>query len=148
MATYTGSAAIANAWLLEMAKAANKSSDTFRMLLLNSSWTPSQENDDILADIVANEISGNGYARQAVTMSWTRTNNIATLTFSPVTFTASGGTITARRWAIFDDTVSSPVDPVVAYGLLNNSDADVSILDGRSLIVSAHVTGLYTVTRS
>lgn len=145
--TYTGTIQQPYTWGQASQMSVNVSTDTFIMLLLSSSWTPSQENDDLLADIVAHEISGSGYARQTLTgVSWSRSGSVSTFTFSPVTFTASGGSITARRWAIFDDTVTAITDPVVAWGLLRSDGNDLVIPSGQSAIVRPLAAGLYSTT--
>lgn len=119
-------------------------SDTFRMLLTSSSYTPSADHT-VLADIT-NELTGNGYARYALTQTWTRSGGTVTFDTDNAQFDASGGAITARYAVIYDDTPTAPADPLVAYCLLDNSPADVSAPDGTPLIVRAHADGIYSRT--
>ena len=99
---------------------------------------------ETLSDIT-NELSGNGYARQTITgvaftepvagtWRWDANNPV---------FTASGGSIVARTWWIFDDTPTSPADPLFCYGLLDNTPADVTTTDGNTLTVTLNASGIY-----
>lgn len=143
--TTTGTFYFYKAWGLNQATAQNVSSDTFKCILLSSSYTPDTETDDLLADITANEISGNGYARQTLAgVTWTRSGSTTTFTFNNIEYTASGGTITARRWAIYDDT--STGDMLVCGGLCDSANSDVSAPSGQKLIIRPHASGVYTAT--
>lgn len=147
MPTYTATIGGFYRFGLYAATVANLSADTFKMILLNSSYTPSQENDEKLADIVANEISGSGYSRQTLTnVTWTRSSGVATFDCDPVVFTASGGDITARRYVVYDDTTTSPADLLVCYGLLNSAGTDVTATNGNTLTVTPNASGLFTLT--
>ena len=148
MATTTGSNVMFNSWVEYMAEAANTSSDSFIIGLTTSSWTPNQATMTVLAD-VTNEVSGSGYSRQTLA-SVTSTLSGAVLTFDaadPV-FTASGGSIVARYWFIFDDTVAG--DPLVNYGLLDTTagGTNVTTTAGNTLTFNINASGLFTVTRS
>jgi hypothetical protein len=145
MTSYTGTANIYNSWIEYMAEAANTASDTFKMLLTTSSYTPNQATHTLLSD-VTNEVSGNGYARQTLTVTSTLSTNVLTFDFSDPVFTATGGSIVARYWVIFDDTIAN--DPLVAYGLIDQTPADVTTTDGNTLTFNVNASGLFTVTRS
>lgn len=146
MANYTGSTNVFNSWVEYMAEAANTASDTFVMGLTSSSWTPSQSSHSLLSD-VTNELSGNGYSRQTLTsVTSTRSGAVLTFDFADPVFTASGGSIVARYWFIFDDTVVG--DPLVAYGLIDATPGDVTTTDGNTLTINVNASGLFTVTRS
>lgn len=124
--------------------------DTFLIGLSTSTYVPDDSNHDFLADIT-NEVVGNGYARQTiagVTLTPSATPFGATITFDftdPV-FTATGGSIVARHWWVFDDTTTAPVDALVAHGLLDNTPADVTVTDGNTLTVQINASGFYTIT--
>lgn len=126
--------------------AINLSTDTLKMLLTTSSYTPSASSHTVLADIT-NECSGNGYARATLgSVSWSHSGATATFDFADPTFTASGGSIVARYWAIYDDTPTSPADPLVAYGLLDSTPADVTITSGNTFTFQINASGLFTLT--
>lgn len=100
---------------------ANKALDVFgtndihKVLLSNTA--PNAATHVVKAD--ATEISaGSGYTAGGIDISFnsTRTTGTVTATASNVTWTAAGGTIGPFRYAIlYDDTVSSPVKPLVAW---------------------------------
>lgn len=148
MTVYTGSILIYHSWDEYLATGANASSDTFKIGLSTSSYTPSQSAHTVLADIT-NEVSGNGYARQTLgSVTWTRSGATATFDFADPVFTASGGSIVARYWWIFNDTVSSPTKPLVAYGFVDATPADVTTTDGNTLTFNVNASGLYTLAHT
>lgn len=101
----------------------------FKVLLTTSSYTPSAASHTQISDIT-NELSGSGYARYTLTATWTRSGATVTFDSDDATFTASGGSITARYAVIFDDTTTSPADALVCYCVLDSTPADVTVTDG------------------
>ena len=145
MATTTGTINIYDSFIRDKSNGTmDLDGDTFIMGLSTSTYVPNQGTHEDLADIT-NEVSGNGYARQTLT-SVTFTEPVAgTWQFdsaNPV-FTASGGSIVARFWWVFDDTPASPLDPLCFYGLLDQTPADVTTTDGNTLTVTVHASGYY-----
>lgn len=146
MASYTGTTNIFNSWTEYLAEGANLGSDSFIMGLTTSTWTPNQATHSLLSD-VTNEVSGSGYARQTLaSITSNRSGAVLTFDFADPVFTASGGSIVARYWFIFDDTLVS--DPLVAYGLIDSTPADVTTTTGNTLTINVNASGLFTVTRS
>ncbi len=146
MATTTGTVIIYDSWKKYMATVANLATDTFKIGLTTSSYTPSQSAHETLSDIT-NEVSGNGYARQTLgSVTWNEASGTVTFDFTDPVFSASGGSITARYFFIYDDTPTSPADPLVCYGLLDDSPADVVTTDGNTLTFNVNASGLYTLS--
>ena len=85
------------------------------------------------ATTATNEVSGNGYAAQTVTGSWTQSGSSSTFTTTLPSFTASGGDIVARYAAIVDTTAVP--DLVVAHCILDDTPADVTITDGNTMTI-------------
>ena len=145
MPSYTGATSIYNYWAEYIAKAADLAADTFKCLLTTSAYTPNLSTHSVLADIT-NEVSGNGYARQTLAgVSFSQSGGSAKFLCDPIVFTASGGSITARRAIIYDDSVASPVKPLICAILLNNADVDVVTTNGNTLTVQIPGTGLFTL---
>lgn len=107
--------------------------DTIRVMLLNNSHSFVAEND-VKADIVANEISGTGYtangaalASKAVTVDDTDDEGV----FDAADLTWSTATITAYHAVIYDDTIASPADPLIGSidfgGAQSSSAGDFTI---------------------
>lgn len=93
------------------------STDTFKTMLVTSSYTPSQTTHTKRSD-VTNEASGTGYtaggATTTVTLTKDTTNNKETLTFSAVSWATS--TITARGAVIYKSRGgASSADELVGY---------------------------------
>jgi len=93
------------------------------------------------ATTATNEVSGNGYAAQALTGTWTQAGPISTFDGNDVSFTASGGSIVARYAAVINTTLTP--DLVVAHCLLDNTPADVTVTDGNSLNVNMNASGIF-----
>lgn len=145
MPSYTNTFTLYNSWSEDIGKAANCATDTFKMGLTSSSYTPAQTHT-ILTDIT-NELSGNGYARVTLAnVVFTRTTNVTKFSCDSAVFTASGGSIVGRYFFIYDDTVAN--DPLVGYGLIDSSNADVTTTTGNTLTISPNAAGWFTSTRS
>jgi len=146
MSVYTGTINIYNSWREYLAANAVLGTDVFKLLLTTSSYTPNLNTHTVLADIT-NEVSGNGYARATLgSISWTHSGAVATFTSGSAVFTASGGSIVARNYVIYDDSVASPVKPLVCYGLLDNSIADITVTDGNTLTWTPNASGIFTLS--
>lgn len=94
---------------------AGSGADTCKIMLSNTA--PNVSTHAVRAD--ATEISaGNGYTSGGTTATnvGTRSSGTFTLAGTDVVFTASGGTIGPFRYAIlYNDTPTSPADPLIAY---------------------------------
>ena len=115
-------------------------------LFLSTSNAGTLTNDN-LADLT-NEVSGNGYARDTTnTVTYTESAGVVTydVTTDPV-YTASGGSIVARRAVLFDDTPASPADPLICTCLLDATPADVTVVDGNTLTIQIAAAGIFTIS--
>jgi hypothetical protein len=120
------------------------SSGNIVAILVSSSYTPNLDSHHYISDIT-NELSGNGYSRQTLTYSGvTRvsedTSNKTIFTSEKVEFTASGGSIVARRMLLAKDTGTPSTSPILCNILLDNSPADVTVASGNKLSVSPDAT--------
>jgi hypothetical protein len=111
---------------------AGSDSDTMKVALSNTA--PSASGDAILTD--ASEISaGNGYTAGGTSVQnvGTRSGGTITCTGTKVVFTASGGAIAQFRYVIlYNDTPTSPVDPLVAYW---DHGSAVDLADGETFTI-------------
>lgn len=91
-------------------KALNKEidwdSDTIKVALVGSAYSPNQDTHDYLDDVIANEVTGTGYtaggqALASKTITYDAANNVTVLDAADVTWGSS--TITARYAVIYDD---------------------------------------------
>jgi hypothetical protein len=97
-----------------LAKALNKEvdfdSDTIKVALVSSSYTPNQDTHDYWDDVVSNEVTGTGYTTggstlASKTVSYDAANNVIVLDAADVTWSSS--TITARYAVVYNDSGST-----------------------------------------
>lgn len=89
--------------------------DTIKVMLTTSSYTPNQDTHDYVDDIT-NEVSGTGYTAGGATLA-SKTNTISTNvnTLDAADVTWSSSTITARYGVIYKDTGTPSTSPLIAY---------------------------------
>lgn len=119
-------------------KVHNLGSDTLRVMWTNSA--PNAATAAVKADLT--EISaGNGYTAggTAVTItSSAQSGGTYKLIGNDVVFTASGGSFAAARYAVlYNDTPTSPADPLIGYWDYGSS---FTLLDGESITVDFDAT--------
>ena len=97
-----------------LAKALNKEvdfdSDTIKVALVTSSYTPNQDTHDYWDDVVSNEVTGTGYTTGGATLAsktvtYDSASNVIVLDAADVTWSSS--TITARYAVVYDDSGST-----------------------------------------
>jgi len=143
MATYTATFDFYENFFEVIAETINLSTDTFKIGLTTSSYTPNLATNTVVGD-VTNEVSGNGYAQQTLaSVTYSQTGGVATFDFANPVFTASGGSIVARRFFIYDDTTASKW--LIGTGLLDSTNADVTTTAGNTLTMVVNASGLFTV---
>ena len=121
--------------------------NTFKLMLATSSYTPSAAHDEY-ADVSGAEVAnGNGYTtggQALTTVTWSQTSGVATFDSDDVVWTASGGSITARYAVLYDDT--STGDKLIGYVLLDTTPADVTATDGNTLTIAPSANGWFQQT--
>lgn len=85
-------------------------SDTIKVALLSSSYTPNQDTHDYYDDVSSYEVTGTGYTTGGSTLAsktstYDGTNNVIVLDAADVTWSSS--TITARYAVVYDDSGAS-----------------------------------------
>lgn len=120
-----------NAWAENMVEVANLATDVFKVALTNTA--PTAAGTSVLADVT--EIAyTNLSSRTLTTTASTQTGGVFSLSFSDLVLTSSGGSTGPFRYVvIFDDTPTSPADPVVCYldygSALTLNDTETLTLD-------------------
>lgn len=89
-----------------LAKEVNWSSDTIKVALVSSSYTPNQDSHDYWDDVVANEITGSGYTSggstlTSKTITYDSGTNVVTLDAADVVW--ANASVTARYAVLYDD---------------------------------------------
>ena len=130
---------IYNSAIDDMARGAiDFDSNSFKALLVTSSYTPNKDTHDFRND-VTNEVSGTGYTAGGVATVCTVTKDTAndkvTLQFAAVSWATS--TITARALVIYKSTGTASTDNLVAY---NDFGSDVSSTAGTFSVAASTIT--------
>ena len=123
--------------------------DDFRHMLMNNSHV-FDATDDIRTDVSANQIAtangyvqatGGGTGEQLGSVTWTNVAGTVTFDAADTTWTASGGSIDASDVVLFDDTPTSPVDPI-CFSV--DFDGDQSAGDGTNFLITWNASGIFT----
>jgi hypothetical protein len=119
----------------------------FKLQLHTSTYTPNLNTHTVRADLTNELATANGYTAGGATIgsiTWVASSGTATFDSADVQWTATGGSITARHGVIYDDTPSSPLDPLLAYATLDATPADVTATDGNTFTVAMNASGIFT----
>lgn len=118
-------------------------SDTLKQMLTTSTYTPGQTTHTVKAD-VTNEVSGTGYTAGGETLG-SKTYAVSSLvtTFDCADVVWTNATITGIRNAvIYDDTPTSPADPLISYFAM---DGDQSVASA-DFTIQINASGVFTLT--
>ena len=109
----------------------NLGSDSLRIALCNASNAP-VAGDSVLADLT--EVAYTNLSSRDLTVSdSSQTGGTYKLTVDDIVLTASGGGVATFRYVvIYNDTPTSPVDPLICWF---DKGSDVSLSDGETLTV-------------
>ena len=123
--------------------------DVFKIALyLSTSNAATVTTNEVKGDLTNEHANANGYTTGGieVTETWTRSVGTTTFDCSDPVWTASGGSIIARFAVLWDDTPASPLDPLIAYALLDTTPADVVVTDGNTLTLQINASGVFQVS--
>ena len=130
----------------------NFSSDSIRIALSNTapaseSSNPTASGNGILANVT--QVSYTNYSdnmtvdRVLNSVTWTEASGTATLNCADFTITASGGALATFRYIyIYNDTPTSPADPIIA---VIDEESAVTLADGSDYAVTINASGLFTI---
>jgi hypothetical protein len=135
-------------WVENMVENADLESDTFKVALSNTNPTaeaptaPTGDGDGILANVT--EVTGgmSAGARTLTKVTSTQTGGTYKFDFNDLVMTATAS-VGPFRWVyIYDDTVTSPADPLVCYFDYGSS---ITLLNTETLTITFNASGLFTV---
>jgi hypothetical protein len=114
--------------------------DTFKAMLVTSSYTPNKDTHDFRDDVTNEVANGNGYttggATSTVTVTKDTANDRVTIQFGAVSWASS--TITARGCVYYKSRGgASSADELVAY---NDFGSDVSSTGGTFSVAASTIT--------
>lgn len=118
-------------------------SDTIKLTLHTSTYTPNQSTNETKSD-ASNELStAGGYTAGGVTLgSKTFTSSSLVTTFDAADSSWTGLSVTFRYGVIWDDTPTSPADPLISY-VDTGGDQTLSSTD---LTFQWNASGIFTIT--
>lgn len=137
-----------NNWKEAINDAALRSA-TVRVTLHTSAYTFSAAHS-VYADLTNELSTANGYTSGGATLTsvvWDQTGGTATFDAADTSWTASGGSIVARRAVIrVVGTFNGQVDPLIASILLDTTPADVTTTAGNTLTLQWNASGIFTLS--
>lgn len=127
----------------------NWTTDTIKVALVTSSYTPNQDTDNFanLAGFTANELSGGGYARQTLgtkTLTFDAASNTVRFKAADTVFGAAF-TGTFRYAVVLKDTGTASTSPLIAYV---NFGSDQSVSAGTFTINWDTTDGIIRIVAS
>ena len=143
MATYVG----INDWLDNMGETADLDTDQFIVALTNTapgseSTPPTGDGDGILANI--SQVSYTNLSSRDLTLSSSsQTGGTYSLIFNDLVLTATGAVATFQWIYIYDDTVATPVKPLVCY---YDYGSGLTLANGETLTIDFNASGLYQIS--
>jgi hypothetical protein len=126
-------------------KALNKEvdfdSDTIKVALLTSSYSPNQDTHDYYDDVNTYEVSQGGVTLASKTSTYDSANNVIILDAADVTWSSS--TITARYAVVYDDSpATNGTKPLIGYV---DFGSDQSSTNG-NFTITWDATGIVRIT--
>ena len=122
--------------------------DSFKVALVSSSYTFSAAHT-VYADLTNELSTANGYTSGGAALAsvtFSQTSGTATFDAADTTWTASGGSIVARRAVIYKDgTANTRVKPLIASILLDTTPADITVTTGNTLTLQYNASGIFTL---
>ena len=136
-----------NNWKAAIAEVVPRTA-AFKVTLHSSTYTFAATHS-VYADLTNELATASGYTNggQALaSVTWSQTGGTATFDAADTVWTASGGSIVARRAVIRAvGTFNSQVDPLVASILMDTSPADITTTTGNTLTLAWNASGLFTL---
>lgn len=116
--------------------------DTFKVMLCTSSYTPSQDNDDFINDASSAEVTGTNYTAGGATLGSTtvtqdNTNNRGVFDAADASWTTAS-IANIHYIVVYKDTGTPATSPIVA---VYDIGSDVTVING-TFTVQWHADGL------
>lgn len=139
-------------WIENAMTVANLSSDSFKIALSNTApaseaSNPTATGNGVLANVT--QIAYTNYSdnltvdRTLESVTFAETAGTTKLDAGDFIITASGGTLATFRYIyVYDDTPTSPADPLVGVW---DHGSGISLADTQTATITFHANGLFTV---
>lgn len=142
-----------NRWALNVARAVDLSTPPdVNVVLLASGYTPNQDTHEVYANLTNELATANGYTNGGLALSgvtWARSGAVATLDANDPAWSVVTANLVARYFALrLIGTFNSLVSPLIGYGLLDTTPADVTTTPGNSLTLHWDAAGIFSIIRT
>lgn len=139
-------------WIENLGTVANLSTDTFKVALSNTApasevSNPTATGNGVLANVT--QISYTNYTdnltvdRTLESVTWAETGGTTKFDAGDFIITASGGALATFRYIyVYDDTPTSPADPLVGVW---DHGSGITLADTQTATITFHANGLFTV---
>lgn len=122
---------------------------TFKIRIVDG-YTPSLTHQNLATAAIATAPAANGASAgndfTLTGVTWAATGTTMRFDSSATaTWTATGGSITGSHAIIYDDTPTSPADPLVGYVDLATGATGVTVTVGNTLSISFPTSGIFTL---
>lgn len=127
-----------------MSAGINYTSDTIKIALLSSSYTPNQAHQ-YFSDVSASQVSttNTGYTAGGATLgtkTLTANGNTYTARSAAAQWTAGSAGLTARYAVVYKDSGTPSSSPLICYVLLDTTPSDVTATSGGTFTVTPDAT--------
>jgi len=143
----TATVSFYNNWKAAVDEAVLRSA-TVKATLHSSSYTFSAAHS-VYADLTNELATALGYTSGGATLAsttWGQTGGTATFDAADTVWTASGGSIVARRAVLrVVGTINGQVDPLILSILLDATPADITCTDGNAITLIWNALGIFTL---
>lgn len=119
-------------------------SDTIKATLHTTTYVPNTDTHEVFADATNELTTANGYTAGGVTIGGKSTvyaTDRSTFDGSDFGWTAAGGSIVFRYVVIWDDTPTTPADPLIGY-LDYTGSGNFTLADGNTLTFQTGANGI------
>lgn len=123
-------------------------SDTVKMALHTSGYTPNQSTDASQSALGNEHAQQYGYTTGGATcgsVSWAATAGTLAFDLADGVWNATGGSIVCRHAVLYNSNAGGTND-LIAYSLLDNTPADVTCTDTNTLTVEVNASGVFDVS--
>lgn len=125
-------------------------SDTIKWTLHTTTYAPNIDTNESKADATNELGTANGYTAGGITaanktVSYNATGNVTTFSHDDFSWTASGGTLDFRYVVNWDDTPTTPADPLIGF-LDQTGSGNFSLASGNTYTVDITASGVFTAT--
>lgn len=120
-------------------------SDALKLMLSTATDAPVQATDEVKADITSELTTANGYTAGGATLAsktYATSSLVTTFDAADVTWTITAGGVTFRYAPLYDDTPTSPADPLI----LAIDTGGNQTISGIDLVMQFNASGIFAFT--